>query len=75
MSSFFNNKHYNLAWIQSELEYLQDNPELSHETKEQIRSIGNELEYVFNRIEDLDKLMTFRMTEEAFLEKYKKIRI
>jgi hypothetical protein len=57
------------------MEYLQDNPELSDETKEQIRSIGNELEYVFNRIEDIDKVMTFRMTEEAFLNKYKKIRI
>jgi hypothetical protein len=57
------------------MEYLQDNPELSHETKEQIRSIGNELEYVFNRIEDIDKVMTFRMTEEQFLNKYKKIRI
>lgn len=73
--SFFANKHYNIPWIQSELEYLQDNPELSHETKEQIRSIGNELEYVFNRIEDIDKVMTFRMTEEQFIDKYKKIRI
>lgn len=75
MSSFFANKHYNLAWIQSELEYLQDNPELSDETKEQIRSIVNELEFVFNRVEDIDKVMTYRMTEETFLNKYKKIRI
>ena len=73
--SFFANKHYNIPWIQSELEYLQDNPELSDETKEQIRSIGNELEYVFNRVEDIDKVMTFRMTEETFLDKYKKVRI
>ncbi len=75
MSSFFANKHYNIAWLESELEYLLDNPELSDETKEQIRSTVNELEYVFNRVEDIDKVMTFRMTEEAFLNKYKKIRI
>jgi hypothetical protein len=75
MSSFFNNKHYNLAWIQSELEYLQDNPELSDETKEQIRSTIDQLELCFSKLEDIDKVMTFRMTEEAFLNKYKKIRI
>ena len=75
MSSYFANKHYTLCFIQNEMEYLQDNPELSDETKEQIRSIGNELEYVFNRIEDIDKVMTFRMTEEQCLDKYKHIRI
>lgn len=75
MSSFFANKHYNLAWIQSELEYLQDNPELSDETKAQLRKIDDDIDVIFKTLEDIDKVMTFRMTEEAFLNKYKKIRI
>jgi hypothetical protein len=75
MSSYFANKHYTLCFIQNEMEYLQDNPELSDETKEQIRSIGNELEYVFNRVEDIDQVMTYRITEQKFLEKYKKVSI
>jgi hypothetical protein len=75
MSSFFANKHYNIAWLESELEYLLDNPELSDETKEQIQRTINQLELCFSKLEDIDKVMTFRMTEEAFLNKYKKVRI
>jgi hypothetical protein len=75
MSSYFANKHYNIAWLESELEYLLDNPELSHETKEQIQRTIDQLELCFSKLEDIDKIMTFRMTEEAFLNKYKKIRI
>jgi hypothetical protein len=75
MSSYFANKHYNIAWLENELEYLLDNPELSDETKEQIQRTIDQLELMFIKLEDLDKVMTFRMTEDQFIDKYKKIRI
>jgi prefoldin subunit 5 len=73
--SFFANRHYNLAYIQSELEYLQDNPELLEDTKSQLNNIANQLEVIFNTLEDIDRVMTNRMTEDQFLDKYKKVRI
>jgi hypothetical protein len=75
MSSFFANKHYNIAWLEQELEYLLDNPELSHETKEQIQRTINQLDLMFNKLEDIDQVMTYRITEQKFLDKYKKVRI
>ena len=73
--SFFNNRHYNLAYMQSELEYLQDNPELLEDTKKQLQGTIDQLEVIFNTLEDIDRVMTNRMTEESFVEKYKKVRI
>jgi hypothetical protein len=75
MSSFFHNKHYTICFIQNELEYLLGNDELSDEFKKHIERTMNLLEDAFNQVENIDKVMTFKMTEENFLQSHKKIRI
>jgi hypothetical protein len=75
MGSYFHNKQYNFSFIQNELDYIMDNKEVSDEFKQHVNSTIELLEDAFNRVEDIDKVMTFRMTEEAFLNKYKKVSI
>jgi hypothetical protein len=75
MGSYFHNKQYNFSFIQNELDYIMDNKEVSDEFKQHVNSTIELLEDAFNRVEDIDQVMTFRMTEEAFLNIYKKVSI
>jgi hypothetical protein len=75
MGSYFHNKQYNFSFIQNELDYIMDNKEVSDEFKQHVNSTIELLEDAFNRVEDIDQVMTYRITEQQFLDKYKKVRI